>query len=89
MALGASSSDVSRLVLREGLKLALAGVALGVVGAFFAGRFLESMLYEVEPRDPMTLVVIAVLLVGVALVASYLPARRASRIDPFVALRTE
>ncbi|HLE70367.1 MAG TPA: ABC transporter permease [Vicinamibacteria bacterium] len=89
MALGASSSDVSRLVLREGLKLALAGVALGVVGALFAARFLESMLYEVEPRDPMTLVVIAALLIGVALVASYLPARRASRIDPFLALRTE
>jgi putative ABC transport system permease protein len=89
IALGASSSDVSRLVLREGLKLALVGVALGVAAALLAARFLESFLYEVEPRDPMTLVVIAVLLVGVALVASYLPARRASRIDPFVALRTE
>jgi ABC-type antimicrobial peptide transport system permease subunit len=89
MALGASSSDVSRLVLREGLKLALSGVALGVVGALFAARFLESLLYEVAPRDPMTLAVIAALLIGVALVASYLPARRASRIDPFVALRTE
>ena len=55
----------------------------------FTARFLESMLYEIEPRDPMTLVVIAALLVGVALVASYLPARRASRIDPFLALRTE
>jgi ABC-type lipoprotein release transport system permease subunit len=76
-------------VLREGLKLALAGVALGVVGALFAARFLESLLYEVAPRDPMTLAVIAALLIGVALVASYLPARRASRIDPFVALRTE
>ena len=89
MALGASSSDVSRLVLREGLRLALAGVALGVAGALLAARFLESLLYEVEPRDPVTLVVIVALLIGVALVASYLPARRASRIDPFLALRTE
>jgi putative ABC transport system permease protein len=89
MALGASSSDVSRLVLWDGLKVALAGVGLGVAGALFAARFLESLLYEVEPRDPLTLVLIAALLVGVALVASYLPARRASRIDPFAALRTE
>ncbi len=89
MALGASAKDVSGLVLREGLKLALMGVALGVAGALFLGRFLESMLYEVEPRDPMTLAAIAALLVGVALAASYLPARRASRIDPFRALRTE
>jgi ABC-type lipoprotein release transport system permease subunit len=76
-------------VLREGLKLAILGVAIGVAGALFLGRFLESLLYEVEPRDPMTLAVIAVLLVGVALGASYFPARRASRIDPFRALRTE
>jgi putative ABC transport system permease protein len=89
MALGASSSDVSRLVLREGLKLALTGVAVGVAGALLAARFLESLLYETEPRDPMTLAAIAALLVAVALVASYLPARRASRIDPFAALRTE
>ncbi len=89
MALGASSKDVSRLVLRDGLKVALAGVGLGVAGALFAARFLESLLYEVAPRDPITLVAIAALLVGVALVASYLPARRASRIDPFTALRTE
>jgi putative ABC transport system permease protein len=89
MALGASSSDVSRLVIREGLKLAFLGVALGVAGALLASRFLESLLYEVEPRDPLTLVAIAALLVGVALLASYLPARRASRIDPFLALRAE
>jgi putative ABC transport system permease protein len=89
MALGASARDVSGLVLKEGLKLAIAGVVIGVAGALFLGRFLESLLYEVEPRDPMTLAVIAVLLVGVALAASYFPARRASRIDPFRALRTE
>ncbi len=76
-------------MLREGLKLALAGVAIGVVGALFLARFLESLLYEVEPRDPVTLAAIAALLVGVALAASYFPARRASRIDPFRALRTE
>jgi putative ABC transport system permease protein len=89
MALGASAKDVSGLVLKEGLKLAFVGVVIGVTAALFLGRFLESLLYEVEPRDPMTLAVIAVLLVGVALAASYFPARRASRIDPFRALRTE
>jgi putative ABC transport system permease protein len=89
MALGASSSDVSRLVLREGLKLALGGIALGVAGALVTARFLESLLFEVGPRDPATLVLIGALLVAVALAASYLPARRASRIDPFLALRAE
>jgi putative ABC transport system permease protein len=89
MALGASSTDVSRLVLREGVKLALVGVGLGVAGALLSSRLLESLLYEVEPDDPATLVVIAAVLVGVAVAASYLPARRASRIDPFVALRSE
>jgi putative ABC transport system permease protein len=89
MALGASSTDVSRLVLREGVKLTLLGVALGVAGALLTSRFLESLLFEVEARDPLTLVVIGALLVGVALAASYLPARRASRVDPFLALRTE
>ncbi|MGH9336625.1 MAG: FtsX-like permease family protein, partial [Vicinamibacteria bacterium] len=89
MALGASASDVSRLVLRQGLRLSLLGVAIGVAGAFFSARYVESLLYEVEARDPLTLVVIGALLVGVALAATYLPARRASRIDPFTALRTE
>jgi putative ABC transport system permease protein len=89
MALGASSADVSRLVLRQGLKLALLGIGIGIAGALFTAPFLESLLYEVEPRDPTTFVLIAVVLVAVALAASYVPARRASRIDPFVALRTE
>jgi putative ABC transport system permease protein len=89
MALGASSRDVSRLVLGEGLKLALIGVGLGVAVALVSARYLESLLYQVEPRDPLTLGVIVAVLVVVALAACYFPARRASRLDPFAALRTE
>jgi putative ABC transport system permease protein len=89
MALGASSADVSRLVLLEGLKLALAGAALGVGLALLTARFLESLLFEVEARDPVILALIAMLLLAVALAASFLPARRASRLDPFLALRSE
>jgi putative ABC transport system permease protein len=89
MALGASSRDVSRLVLLEGLKLAVVGVVVGVGVALVTARFLESLLYEVDARDPMILALIAILLVGVAVAASFLPARRASRLDPFLALRSE
>jgi putative ABC transport system permease protein len=76
-------------VLLEGLKLAIVGVVLGVAVALATARFLESLLYQVESRDPMILALISVLLVAVALAASFLPARRASRLDPFLALRSE
>jgi putative ABC transport system permease protein len=89
MALGASSAGVLRLVLRQGLALAAIGLALGLAGAFAASRLLTSMLFEVKPNDPLTYAGVAVLLGVVALAASYIPARRASRIDPLVALRQE
>jgi putative ABC transport system permease protein len=71
------------------LRPALRGIVLGVAGALLTVPFLESLLYEVEPRDPLALAVIAVVLVAVALAASYVPARRASRVDPFEAFRSE
>ncbi len=89
MALGASPADVSRLVLREGMLLAGAGVALGLAVAIAATRLLTSVLFEVKPSDPMTYAGVAALLGIVALAASYIPARRAAKVDPLVALRQE
>jgi putative ABC transport system permease protein len=89
MALGAERRDVVRFVLGSGLGLTLAGLALGVVGAAAATRALEKVLYDVAPTDPLTFAGGALLLGGVALLASYLPARRAARVDPVVALRAE
>ena len=89
MALGASSGDVLKLVLRQGLALAAAGVALGLAGAAAATRLLTTMLFEVKPTDPLSYVAAAALLALVALAASYIPARRAARVDPLVALRQE
>lgn len=89
MALGASARSIEGMVLRQGLALALAGVGLGVVGAILAGRLLGGLLYHVEAGDPVTLVAIATLLLAVALAAAYAPARRATRIDPFEALRVD
>jgi predicted permease len=89
VALGAGQREVLRLVLREGLRLAAIGIVIGVAGAFAGGRFLANQLYGVSPADPLTYTVIALLLGSVALVASYLPARRAAMVDPMVALRGE
>ena len=88
MALGASPSGVVGLVMRQGLTLALAGVAIGLVLAVVAVRALNSVLFEVTPWDPMAWFVAAATLFAVALLASWLPARRALRVDPVVALRT-
>jgi len=89
LALGADSREVLGLVLVQGLRLALAGVVIGLVAAFGVTRVMKNMLFGLSSTDPLTFVTIALLLVLVALVASYLPALRATRVDPVVALRTE
>jgi predicted permease len=89
LALGASPAEVSRSVVRRGAALGAAGVALGILGAWWVTRFLGTLLYRVSPTDEVTFVAVALLLGGVALLASYLPARRATRVDPMVALRAE
>ncbi|HLK19600.1 MAG TPA: ABC transporter permease [Bryobacteraceae bacterium] len=89
MALGASPGDVSRLVLREGMLLASIGLVIGLAGAAAATRLLTSILFQVKPGDPLTFVGVAILLGAVTLAASYIPARRASKVDPLIALRQE
>lgn len=89
MALGATRSQVVGLVLREGVRLTLAGLAIGLVGAVAVTRLLSSMLYEVGPTDPLTFAGVSVFLAAIALLANYLPARRAAKVDPMVALRNE
>ncbi len=89
MALGASPQLVRRMVVVQGMQLALVGVVIGVASALGLTRLMASLLYGVKPWDPITIVLVAVLLSGVTLLATYLPARRASRVDPMVALRYE
>jgi predicted permease len=89
MALGAGRSDALKLVVGQGFRLALIGVGMGVVGALVLARFLASLLYGVEPADPLTFGAVSLLLTAVALFASYFPARRATYVDPMVALRYE
>jgi ABC-type antimicrobial peptide transport system permease subunit len=89
MALGASAGNVMRLILAQAAVTTGIGVLLGTVGSFIVMRFLQSMLYEVSTADPITFVAVALLLIGVALLAAYLPARRATKVDPIVALRYE
>jgi ABC-type antimicrobial peptide transport system permease subunit len=89
MALGAERGRVLRMVLRESLRLALAGLAAGVPLAIAGTRVLDSMLFGLAPRDPLTLAVAALSMLVLAAVAGYLPARRAARVDPMVALRAE
>jgi len=89
MALGAQPQQVFRLVTGQGLRLALAGAVLGIAASAALTRVLRSFLYEVSPLDPLTYGTVVLLLVGVGLVASYVPARRATGVDPLVALRHE
>lgn len=89
VALGARRQDVLMMVIRQGLLLALTGSAIGIVGALLLSRVIASQLYGVSPTDPVTFVVVSVLLTVVALAACYMPARRAMRVDPMVALKYE
>ncbi|HUI41217.1 MAG TPA: FtsX-like permease family protein, partial [Terriglobia bacterium] len=89
MALGAERGDVLGLMVRQGLGMTLAGVVFGVGGAWVLTRFLAGFLYGVRPTDPATFVVVSAVLVAVSMLASYIPARRATRVDPMVALRYE
>jgi putative ABC transport system permease protein len=89
MALGAQRSQVLGLILRRGLALAAIGVTLGVVGAAGAARYLQSMLFGIDALDPITFVAVASGFIAIALLASYFPARRATRVEPVVALRCE
>ena len=89
VALGANPRDVLGMVLRQALLLALAGVGLGLLGALAFSRVIASLLFRLSPTDPMTLAAVGLVLTAVALLASYLPARRATRVDPLSALRSE
>jgi predicted permease len=89
IALGAETPDVIRLVLRQGLALAMLGAAIGLAGAYGLTRLIESFLFGVSATDPLTFAVIALLILAVAMLACYVPARRATKVDPIVALRYE
>jgi ABC-type lipoprotein release transport system permease subunit len=89
MALGAQIKDVLRLVLGHGMKLAVLGVIIGLGVAFALTRVLEKLLFEVKPTDLTTFVVVSLVFIAVALLACYLPARRATKVDPIETLRYE
>jgi ABC-type antimicrobial peptide transport system permease subunit len=89
VALGAQKGDVLRMVLEQGFKLTLIGVSIGIGVAFGVIRFLSSLLYGIKPTDLLTLVTVSTILIAVALLACYIPARRAVKVDPMVALRHE
>lgn len=89
MALGALRADVRRMVVGQGLRLTLVGIALGIPAALLAARLLETMLFQIEPNDPLTVALVTVVIGAVAVAASWIPARRATRVDPVTSLRGE
>src|SRR5262249_42203651 len=89
LSLGAARVDVLKLVIADGLTLAAIGIALGLVGAFAATRVLGTLLYEVTPTDPATFLILSAFLFVVALIACYVPAYRATRVDPLITLKCE
>ncbi|HXU08931.1 MAG TPA: FtsX-like permease family protein, partial [Blastocatellia bacterium] len=89
MALGAGRGNVMGLVLRQGITLVAAGVVLGLTGAFITTRLVASLLFGVSAKDPLTFAATSITLLVVALLASYVPARRATKVDPIIALRYE
>jgi putative ABC transport system permease protein len=89
IALGAQRSQVFVMVLRQGCRLACAGIAIGVVGALAATRLMTRFLYGVQSTDPVTYVAVSFLLMAIALLACYMPARKAMKVDPMIALRYE
>jgi putative ABC transport system permease protein len=89
LVLGAEQTEILKLILRRGAKLALLGVATGILAAMALTRLMSSLLFGVSPSDPATLAAVVMLLMLVAMVACYIPARRAMRVDPTVALRYE
>ena len=89
MALGARQSDVVKLVMRQGLRVTIVGLSIGIVAAFAASRLLAPVLYGIDANDPITMVAVIMSLTVIALTACYLPARKAMNIDPSVALRYE
>jgi ABC-type antimicrobial peptide transport system permease subunit len=89
MALGAGRPAIQWMVLREGAAVVGAGLAAGLAGSLAASRMLQSLLFEIEPRDPLTIAAVSLLIAGVGLAACYIPARRATFVDPVVALRDD
>lgn len=89
MALGARSGDVLKLVFRQALVLTAMGLTIGLAGALAASQIVANLLFEVKPNDPLTYVAVSAVLAVVALAACYIPARRAAKVDPLVALRQE
>lgn len=89
LAIGAQKADVLKLVVGQGFRFTLIGLGIGIVGAFLLTRFLSSLLYAVKPSDPLTFIAVSLIVVVIALLACYIPARRATKVDPMVALRYE